>query len=277
MESMVPQLSDLKKDVEKSIVPPLNPGPLEPLNPRRMPCSALLHALADLVFPPKCIQCGVLLQTAGDLALCPACLSRITFIRSPLCSCCGAPFDSRIGDDHLCGSCIASEPPFVAARSAGVYDEVLLEVVHRFKYNRHWPSGKVLERLMIRHIWQDVDPNRYDLVLPVPLHPRKLRQRGFNQSVILGRALAGHHRVPLRVDLLRRTGYTLPQVGLDAKDRHKNVKGAFDVRRREEIEGRRILLVDDVYTTGSTVGECARVLREAGASEVVVLTLARAI
>ncbi len=271
MESMVPQLSDSKKDAEKSIALPLTP------DTDCIPRGGLWRALADLMFPPTCVDCGALIQREGPVALCPACFSKVTFIASPFCPCCGLPLASPAGEDHPCGDCITSPPPFDLARAVGVYDKVLLEAIHRFKYHHHWPSGKALSRLMARHLWPDIELERYDLILPVPLHPKKLRQRGFNQAVFLGRALARQHGLALRVDLIRRKGYTMPQVGLDAKDRHQNVRGAFEVKTPEAVEGKKVILVDDVYTTGSTVSECAMVLKEAGAEEVAVLTLARAV
>ena len=233
--------------------------------------------LADLIFPPQCIECGLLLQDTRDIPFCASCFSEITFVHPPLCTSCGLPFQSQVEDNHLCSDCIASPPFFSAARAVGLYDKILLEAIHRFKYNRHILSGRALGKLMASYCYPLFEWSQNDLIIPVPLHPKRLRHRGFNQAVILGREIAVRFRLKLKVDTLRRCVHTLPQFDLGRNERGPNVKGAFEVRKPQEIEGRRIILIDDVYTTGSTVKECARTLLQAGAEEVAVLTLARAL
>ena len=137
--------------------------------------------------------------------------------------------------------------------------------------------GGILGRLMTEHDYSDFQISSYTLIMPVPLHIKRLRERAFNQSLILARAIAEKYAIPLDFISLKRHIYTQPQITLGKKDRQANVRGAFQVKNPENTAGGRILLVDDVYTTGSTLNECARVLVQNGAEEVAVLTLARAI
>jgi ComF family protein len=152
--------------------------------------------------------------------------------------------------------------------------DALVQVLHRYKYGRECSLAPVLSRVLLA-----APPlaAAHDLIIPVPLHRERLRWRGFNQAVLLARPLARARGIPLDVDALCRHRPTQPQAGLAAVARRPNMRGAFSVRRREAVAGRSILLVDDVYTTGATVNECARVLRGAGARRVDVLVLARAI
>ncbi len=239
--------------------------------------SSLWSCVADLVFPPGCTACGALLESTRPIAFCDSCLSEISFIRQPLCTCCGMPFSSEAGGDHLCGDCIVSGTHFFRARAVGVYEKTLLETIHRFKYNRDLSAGKALGRMMAEHPYPLFSAGDYSLVVPVPLHPGRLRQRGFNQALLLAEEIAAHSSLRLGRDVLRRKVHTAAQVGLGKDERAPNVKGAFTVKRPEAVRGERVLLVDDVYTTGSTVRECARVLMNSEAAEVGVLTAARTV
>ncbi len=137
--------------------------------------------------------------------------------------------------------------------------------------------GETLGKLMAEYEYDSFSIEDYSLIVPVPLHPRRLRERGFNQSVVLAREIAGEHSISLDFTILKRMIYTEPQVNLDRKKRGSNVKGAFKIMDSEGVKGERVILIDDVYTTGSTVRECARVLIRSGVAEVAVLTLARAV
>ena len=237
----------------------------------------ILTGIADLIFPPRCVTCDDLLERHDSLPFCPSCLDGIRFIRSPLCPRCGVHFPVTEGEDHLCGDCLTAERPYTVARSVGRYEETLLTAIHRFKYRGRTGIGEILGGIMADFAGEIWDMKVFERIVPVPLHRRRLRERGFNQSMILARELSKRFDIPLDFTSLRREVFTPPQVGLGREARSANVHGAFAVRHPERIAGRRILLVDDVYTTGSTLAECARVLLRAKAEAVAVLTLARAV
>ena len=237
----------------------------------------ILTGIADVIFPPRCLTCGVIMECHGPLPFCPPCSAGIRFIRSPLCPSCGIPFASPEGEDHLCGECLVTERPYAVARAVGYYEETLLTAIHLFKYRGRTGIGEVLGKMMADFAGGIWDMKLFERIVPVPLHRRRLRERGFNQSMILARELSKRFDIPLDFTSLRREVFTPPQVGLGREARSANVHGAFAVRHPERIAGRRILLVDDVYTTGSTLAECARVLIRAQAEAVAVLTLARAV
>lgn len=237
----------------------------------------MLAGIADLIYPPRCATCGMILEEAGPLPFCPSCEAGLHFIRSPLCPRCGMPFAAAAGEDRLCGDCLSTPRPYALARAVGLYEGTLLEAIQRFKYRGQVGLGRILGSLMadgIRGMWE---MGAFSLIIPVPLHRKRLRERGFNQSVILARAISGRCALPLDFLSLDRALFTKPQVGLGREERTANVRGAFTVRRPERVKGERILLVDDVYTTGSTLSECSRMLLDAGADSVAVFTLARAV
>jgi ComF family protein len=163
------------------------------------------------------------------------------------------------------------------ARAPGVYDGSLQKIIHDWKYN-----GKTLLTPFFAE-WMIEGLNRYwelgslDLLIPVPLHPRRLRERGFNQALLLVRELSHHTGIPYQKTILQKKKFTIPQVNLSGVEREKGLRGAFHVIREDELEGKGVLLIDDVYTTGATVNECSKVLLRGGAKRVDVLTLAHAI
>ncbi len=236
-----------------------------------------LQSLADVIFPRTCLSCQTVLDEGGTKPFCEACTEKISPIASPLCTLCGGPFPAPDGIDHVCGDCLKDPPSFDVARSAGRYDGPLLEAISRFKYRSRTAGGVLLGRWMAARSWPGFRPADYDRLLPVPLHANRLRQRGFNQAVILGRVVAGAFKIPFDTAVLQRREHRDPQVGLGRKERMTNVRGAFAASFPERIEGKNIVILDDVYTTGSTIRECARVLKKAGAARVAALTLARAV
>jgi ComF family protein len=206
-------------------------------------------------------------------------------VESPLCNCCGIPFAGRQGQDHFCGACLASGNQFGIARAALVYNETATEIIHNLKYRGKIQLAGPLGELLLtafRFFW-DIDG--IDMVLPVPLHPGRLRQRGFNQAYLLIwswphlAARYGNDLALIRIerDLLIRTKPTAPQSALGRDQRADNIKDAFDLKRHDAVAGKKILLIDDVYTTGATANECGRLLLDRGAQKVDVLTLARAV
>jgi ComF family protein len=236
-----------------------------------------LKGLADIIFPPRCLTCEATLDHEQNIPFCPACFSKIHIINSPLCTCCGIPFAGADGGNHICGDCIVSKSAFSVARAVGRYETTLLEAIHRFKYNGKLSVGEVLGKFMAEFKYSTFNIRDYFLIMPVPLHPKKLRERGFNQSVILAREISKRFSLSLDFLSLKRHIYTEPQISLGKKERESNVHGVFSVTDPGKIKGQRIILVDDVYTSGSTVKECARVLMKNKAATVAVLTLARAV
>jgi ComF family protein len=239
--------------------------------------------LADWLFPPRCRACGTWIQGADAAYFCSICRAGIQLVRHPLCSICGRPFPDASGDDHPCAACITRAPYFNRARAWACYPREELEgpplrkVVQRFKYGRKISLGKPLGRLMALACEDFLRECRADLIVPVPLHPKRLRWRGFNQSVLLGRHVSRVYAIPMDPFVLVRCRETAPQTELTEQERRRNVRGAFAVSAERAPLDRRILLVDDVYTSGATVNECSRVLRRGGAAAVYVLTLARTV
>jgi ComF family protein len=231
-------------------------------------------SILDFFLPRLCVFCGEVVQQEAPASICPACEAKLERVASPLCSCCGRLFPVREGADHLCGPCQTEPPPFARARAAILYEEEgpSGQAIKRFKYNRR------LDMLPVMHAWLQQPlcltlVQEADLLAPVPLHPSRLKQRGFNQAQLLAQAFP---EAPLERELLARQRHTPPQTSLrTSKERRDNVKGAFTVPRPELVEGKSVLLIDDVFTTGATVKECAKVLRRAGAREVNILTVAR--
>jgi len=243
-----------------------------------MICEAkkIVSGFVDILFPPECPACGAVLITGEGHSFCSECLSTMNFITSPLCTSCGLPFTEAGGANHLCEDCILSTPSFSMARALGKYEETLLDVIHLFKYHGKISVGETLGRMMARTSYDSLVIGDYSLIMPVPLHPKRLRERGFNQSLILARQISKIFSIPLDFITLRRKIRTEAQVNLSRQKRVDNVKGAFEVAGRNGIEDKKILLIDDVYTTGSTAKECSEILMQNGAEEVAVLTLARA-
>jgi ComF family protein len=235
----------------------------------------MLKAFLDILFPPRCHACRAFIPDAGPVHLCASCLEDCHLIRSPLCIRCGIPFQTADGDDHLCGGCISEPPRFTAARAAASFDGPVRELIHRLKYNRRVQLCRPLGLLAGNLLRPFADAASPDLIIPVPLHVKRLRQREFNQAVLLGEVFARQWQLPL--SNLQRIRWTEPQISLSAAERAANVRGAFSVADPALLRGKRIILVDDVYTTGSTVAECAKVLFKAEAAGVHVVTIARAV
>jgi len=231
---------------------------------------------ADIIFPPRCSICGTLLDGNRATSFCRACRSGMTRIEPPLCSCCGTPFEGPHAGDHLCGECLSGVQHMSVARAFGKYDGTLMAAIHLFKYRGKSAVGHALGKLMANHIYKDLNIKNYTVIIPVPLHPKRLRERGFNQSLILARHLGRKYAIPVDFMTLKRRKHTDPQILLKRNQRMSNVRGAFEVTVQDNIAGQRIILVDDVYTTGSTVQECCRTLIRHDAQDVAVITLARA-
>lgn len=228
----------------------------------------------DSLLPPQCLHCGAGVDRPGSL--CARCWPGVRFIVPPFCAACGLPFEFDPGSpEALCGECSRKPPPFDEARAALLYEATGRDLVLGFKLSDRTYAAPALARWMAG-AGEDLIA-RSDLVVPVPLHRRQLFLRRYNQAALLARDLARIAGRTMAPDLLLRTRRTLRQSSLSAPRRADNVRGAFAVRRGGEaaLAGRAVLLVDDVLTTGATAGACSQALREAGASHVFVLTLAR--
>jgi len=233
-------------------------------------------AALDVLFPPLCHVCRKFIPAAGELHLCPDCRELMPPIAPPLCVVCGIPFIGA-GGDHLCGSCSTAPPRFNAARAALSYEGVSRDLIHAFKYRNKTHLRRPLALLTIERLACFMESRQPGLIMPVPLHRKKLASRGFNQALLLGEIFSQRLKIPLNRRDLWRIRWTEPQVDLAAGDRRANVKGAFAIHDPAQVIGRHVLLVDDVLTTGSTVDECSRVLKKAGARDVTVVTVARAL
>lgn len=232
--------------------------------------------LLDLCLPGSCAGCGrVGIQREGFW--CDECLGNISWIVSPFCPQCGRPYPDAPGSsDHLCGECALGAFHFSEARSVVLHSGITRERIHQFKFGGRleWVPPLV-ELLRIAYAgWEIPVP---EVVIPVPLHLNRLRERGFNQSGLLAGEFSRGLGLPVSFNTLVRKNRTDPQTRLNREQRLINVKGAFEVSTGKDVRGRKILILDDVYTTGTTLSECARVLRRQGASEVYALTITRAL
>ena len=233
-----------------------------------------LRALADLLSPPCCLACGQILPCSALPLLCAGCQAQLRWIEAPLCACCGLPLQA--GTSPVCGDCRKQPPAFALARSPLLYAAPLRDAILNFKFHHDFvwlPSLAALCRASAL-LAEFTEP---DWILPVPLHQSRLRERGFNQSLLLARACFPEWRQRIRADLLLRTRKTAPQSSLDGAARRSNLHAAFTVPQKEYLRGKSLLLVDDVFTTGTTVQVCAEALQQAGALRVEVFTPARSV
>jgi ComF family protein len=232
------------------------------------------RVLLDLIYPRVCCSCeGAVTGEEGHL--CWDCAAALAYIAHPFCSICGDPVEGRVDEEFVCYACAEKRPYFTRARSAIRYRGVGQTLLRHFKYHRRLWIADELAHLLHACVETYYEAAAFDAIVPVPLYPVRQRERGFNQAETLARLLARTMRKPLMNKNLVRIRPTPTQTHLTARERAFNVKGAFKVRRCSAIRGARLLLVDDVMTTGATVNECARELRGAGAGEVFVVTVAR--
>lgn len=234
--------------------------------------------LAGLVFPHVCEFCGEREATPAQSFICNHCRTHpraVRKVRPPICKVCGLWYEGEITIDFTCRNCFDLELEFASARAAVQYYGLVKQVIHRFKYNRNEWFEPFLAELLIESAAPELRMEPVDLIVPIPLHPRKQRGRGFNQAERLARRLSEATAIPARADLMQRVRDTDTQAHLDRDDRVANVKNAFAYVAREKLSKKRVLLIDDVLTTGLTASSCAKELLKNGASEVRVWTVAR--
>lgn len=229
----------------------------------------------DVLFPPECPSCRGPVETMHNL--CPTCFSALRMIAPPFCHACGIPFAVPVDVQSLCPDCLEKPPAFTRARSAMVYDRISAPLISTLKFHDQWAGLERYAALLNAAGGSLLEAA--DILAPVPLHWRRLWRRKYNQSALLAYGISRHCALPCLPELLVRTRYTPPQMGLKRQERAKNVRRAFAINPAyaTRVQGMHVVLVDDVMTTGATANACANVLRKAGAREVSVLTLARTV
>jgi competence protein ComFC len=235
------------------------------------------EAALGFIYPAVCQLCNSVRATAKDGYICATCFQRVRFVKPPFCERCGLPFQGDITTRFECMNCRDMELHFSAARSAVVAKDVVLEVIHRYKYGRALWFEPFLADLLVRAAAPELTSTHRDAIVPVPLHPTKERDREFNQARRLAQCLSRATGIPLNADWLRRIEPTRTQTLLSRAERAENVRRAFAAPQDLKLNGERIVLIDDVFTTGATTSACARVLKTAGAGDVCVWTVARGI
>ncbi|MCH7554542.1 MAG: ComF family protein [Proteobacteria bacterium] len=229
--------------------------------------------LLDVLLPPRCLACTAAVDVPGRL--CGSCWAGVDFIAAPYCRCCGLPFAFDEGADILCGACLGHPPDYDQARAVLRYNGVAASLVKGFKYYDRTHGAPAFAAWMGRS-GADLLAHA-DAVTPVPLHRRRLFSRRYNQSALLAREIAAGTGLAFEPDLLVRTRNTESQINFSWRGRARNVSGAFALRPGRPVAGRRIILIDDVMTSGATVNACAKALKRANAVSVGVLTLARVV
>ena len=255
------------------------PNPYYP-TPRDLPPSSarkILDGLLNLVYPDQCFICSTPVARRQDCGICDRCWGKAIElkIRPPRCSSCGLPFHSfQEGSEYLCSHCMLKIPPYSGARAFGYYAAELSGMIQAFKFQGRRNLASLLTPLLARAFFENWNREDFDGLVPIPLHAKRRRERGYNQSELLARSLACQIALPC-LSGFERTRATIPQVGLSDLQRHENVHTAFRCGDARSIAGKRILLIDDVMTTGATVASAAKTLMNEGALRVSVLTVAR--
>lgn len=244
-----------------------------------MQVKTLGEGLISLLLTADCGVCQHPLEPSNITFVCIDCWSKIKWLKAPYCSKCGRPLSSTLESipTFLCPECRRQNIYFNRAFIPTLYEGVMKKAIHLLKYNKKTGIMRSLQKI-IRSYFNCLNSSfpSLDLVVPIPLHRKKLRERGFNQAELIAKVVAKHLQVRLTKGNLKRTKATTTQTSLDRKERRRNLREAFTVRNRDEFQAKNVLLVDDVYTTGTTIKEAAKVLKEAGVKEVYVFALARA-
>jgi len=236
---------------------------------------SISNSVINTVLPPRCIISGDIVEAPGMVS--PTPWARLNFIEHPFCDICGRPFEFITPDESVCGDCFAYPPEFTSLRSALVYDENISPLILGFKYGDKLHAKNTFAKWMIRAA-RDTLPD-CDLIIPVPLHYSRLWKRRYNQAGEIGKEISVQTNITFIPDVLKRNRFTQTQKGLTTKQRQDNVKSSFKVRPLylNQIKGKKIIIIDDVYTSGATLNECAKTLNKQGAKTIHALTLARVV
>ena len=235
-----------------------------------------LKHLIEIILPHRCPLCGVVVNDATNL--CHRCFGEIDFISPPFCDVCGIPFARDELTGSVCGACLEHLPAFDKARSVFAYEGKGRDLVLGFKYADRTETTEAFAKWLLRAGKDFFDgEEKTTLIMPVPMHRHKLMLRRYNQAALLANYVGQIAQIRVDCHNLERVRKTKPQSEYNAKGRKDNVRGAFALKKAHLLKGERVLLIDDVLTTGATVAECAKVLKKAGAEKVEVLVLARAL
>jgi competence protein ComFC len=235
----------------------------------------LRETAIGFIYPNVCQLCGKQRAGSAEGFVCAECWQQVRFIKPPFCERCGLPFPGDLTTTFECTNCRELKLHFCSARSAVSAKGAVLEVIHRYKYNRALWFEPFLADLLVREAAPALTRQKWDWIVPVPLHSAKKRQREFNQAERLATYLSAATKIPMNTTLLKRVAPTMTQTKLSREERAENMRNAFVLRERRTLDNERIVLFDDVFTTGATTNACARVLMKAGAGEVCVWTVAR--
>ena len=234
----------------------------------------LFEAATSLLYPPVCTLCGD--RTRAGEYLCEQCEARATRIVAPFCQQCSEPFEGAITTAFACANCAHRTIYFDAAVAAYRGRGIVRQIIHDFKYGRHIHLRHPVARWLCAAFDDErLSGRQFEIIVPVPLHPTRQRERGFNQASLLAELLSARISVPCK-PVLERIRYTTTQTALDRAERMENLHNAFRLRKNANVRGLRVVLIDDILTTGSTLSECARVLKRSGAISVYAATAARA-
>src|SRR4051812_23422534 len=233
------------------------------------------NAVAGFFYPEVCQYCKEERATADEGFIGPACREKLKWIEPPFCDRCGLPFRGEINSTFVCSNCSDLTLHFGKARSAAIAEGMIMDVIHLYKYNQALWFEQFLGNCLAERAGPELSKEPWDMIIPVPLHPRKEKEREFNQAERLARHLSRATTIPLSTRVLRRVEATRTQTRLTRKERLENVRKAFALFPGTRLNGERIVLIDDVFTTGATSSSCAKVLKDAGAADVCVWTVAR--
>ena len=228
-----------------------------------------LSLLADLVYPPRCPVCNDIV-TAGGGGICENCRQKISYVTEPYCMKCGKPIENE--ENEFCRDCLDKKHSFNEGRSVLVYDEYMSRSIYRFKYNSKKEYARIYGQLISDRLGSKIRSWNADALLPVPIHKSRMKKRGYNQATLIAREVSKRLNIPVRDNILIRKTQTKAQKSLGAAERENNLKKAFIVRKNS-VKLNTVIVIDDIYTTGSTIDAVSAVLKESGVSNVYFVTL----